>query len=219
VDEVFPRVGVRQWVVSFPFPIRYALARNAKLQSQILGICLRAIHALIAKKAGRKLKTGAVTLLQRFGGALNLNLHLHMLVLEGGYYDTPDGPRFAWIEKPTDEEIQALVKTIAHRVIRALKKHGNFQDSSEALAEGDPDVISELQAASVRSRVALGERRGQWIRRLGSIGWADVAELTGPLCASLQGFSLHAGTVRPTTGKSWSSYAAISQDLQLPRSV
>jgi hypothetical protein len=81
VDEVFPRVGVRQWVVSFPFPIRFLLARSPKLQSKVLAIALRAIHALIQKKVrrpGLKINTGAVTILQRFGGSLNLNLHLHI---------------------------------------------------------------------------------------------------------------------------------------------
>lgn len=30
-------------------------------------------------------KTGSVTLIQRFGGALNLNIHLHMLFMDGVY--------------------------------------------------------------------------------------------------------------------------------------
>jgi len=39
----------------------------------------------LIKKAGFKKKaaqTGAVTLIQRFGSALNLNIHFHMLFLE-----------------------------------------------------------------------------------------------------------------------------------------
>jgi hypothetical protein len=196
VDEVFPRVGIRQWVVSFPFPIRFLLARNPKLQSKVLGICLRAIKALLqskVKRPGLKIQGGAVTLLQRFGGSLNLNLHKHMLVLEGGYYDTPDGPKFWWVDPPTDAEIKTLVETIAKRVIRSLQKRGHFQDGNEGIAEdGEPDALTELQAASVRSRVALGKRHGEWIRRIGSIGNRAATELTGPLCANISGFSLHA---------------------------
>jgi len=46
---------------------------------------------------------------------------------------------------------------------------------------------------SVQSRIALGERRGQWVRRLGALELADFQpELKGPLCAVTQGFSLHA---------------------------
>ena len=53
---------------------------------------MQAIHRVIAgflvKRAGFKLSradTGAVTLIQRFGSAANLNIHLHCLVLDGVY--------------------------------------------------------------------------------------------------------------------------------------
>jgi len=35
--------------------------------------------------------TGAVTLIQRFGSALNLNIHLHLLCLDGVYVPCPTG--------------------------------------------------------------------------------------------------------------------------------
>jgi len=56
---------------------------------------LRIIHRVIArfllKQAGLKrcaADTGAVTLIQRFGSAANLNIHLHCLVLDGVYRRT-----------------------------------------------------------------------------------------------------------------------------------
>jgi hypothetical protein len=79
-------------------------------------------------------------------------------------------------------------------VIRFLKKQGHFSGEQESVEEPDTDeILPELQAASVRSRVALGARRGQGIRRVGSIGETDVPLPTGPLCANIAGFSLHAG--------------------------
>jgi hypothetical protein len=45
-------------------------------------------------KAGFSCKTaptGAVTLIQRFGSALNLNIHFHMLFLDGAYAERADG--------------------------------------------------------------------------------------------------------------------------------
>jgi hypothetical protein len=46
-----------------------------------------------------------VTLIQRFGGALNLNLHFHMLFLDGVYVERPDGSlTFRWVKAPTDAE-------------------------------------------------------------------------------------------------------------------
>jgi hypothetical protein len=116
-----------------------------------------------------------------------------MLLLEGGYYETPDGPKFWWIDSPTDEEIKLLVSTIAGRVIRFLKKQGHFEEGDGVAEEVSDDAMLGLQAASVRNRVALGKRAGEWIRRVGSLGQMAAPELTGHLCANVTGFSLHAG--------------------------
>ncbi len=192
VDRVFPKVGVRQWVVSFPMPVRFILARDPKLQSEVLAIVLRVIRGWMRERTGRrKLETGAVTVLQRFGGSLNLNLHFHILLLEGGYEDGS----FHWIPELGAEDVGRVLEKITYRTIRALKKKGHFADGKEALAEEDfgEDVLPGLQAASVRNRVALGERSGQWVRRVGSLGVGERVEMTGRLQAAKGGFSLDAG--------------------------
>lgn len=59
----------------------------------MLGIVYRFIATHLIKKASFRKKIarfGAVTLIQRFGSALNLNIHLHMLFLDGVYVDRPD---------------------------------------------------------------------------------------------------------------------------------
>src|SRR5262245_60470645 len=55
-------------------------------------------------------------------------------------------------------------------------------------------------AASVQHRIACGERAGQYVRRIGSgFGYeGEAPRLTGPHCASVNGFSLHAHTAIPT---------------------
>jgi len=202
VDEVFPKAGVRQYVLSFPMAVRFILARNPKHLSRTLTITHRAITAFIRKKAKHKnfksrLEPGAVTLIQRFGGSINLNPHLHMLFMEGGFYRTHQGPRYWWVDPPTDEEIKKLVQTLSTRIVRYLKKQGYFNDDVDLATPEDgfdqTELLPELQAASVKSKVALGERKGQWIRRLGSAQYENQhPKLTGPLCAQLTGFSLHA---------------------------
>jgi hypothetical protein len=202
VDEVFPKEGVRQWVLSFPMPVRFILARNAKLQGRCLTIVHRAITSYLRKKAARQglrasIEPGAVTLIQRFGGSLNLNVHYHMLFLEGGYYQTRRGLKFWRSGPPSDEDIQVLVTTIAQRVIRLLKKKGYFQDDVDVAVPHDDllqeELLPELQAASIKSRIALGERQGYNVRRLGALNVAQLqAEGNGPLCAQVAGFSLHA---------------------------
>jgi len=202
IDEVFPKAGIRQWMLSFPMPVRFILAKNPKVQGKVLTIVHRVITSYIRKKAKRKglrakLHPGAVTLIQRFGGSLNLNVHYHMLFLEGGFYETHQGPRLWWTPPPTDAEIAGMVVTLASRVIRFLKKKGYFQDEVDSAVPDEEinqgELLPELQAASVQSRIAMGERKGQRVRRMGAAEFTDFqAELKGPLCAVTQGFSLHA---------------------------
>ena len=78
VDCVIPRVPVRQWVLSFPIPLRILLAAHPDLLSALLQIIHRVIATFLIKQSGRKraqAHTGAVTPIQRFGSAANLNEH------------------------------------------------------------------------------------------------------------------------------------------------
>jgi hypothetical protein len=77
VDDVFPCQPVRQWVLSFPYPLRFLFASRPGVMGRVLGIAYRAIATHLIKKAGFRKKaahTGAVTLIQCFGGSLNLNV-------------------------------------------------------------------------------------------------------------------------------------------------
>ena len=72
VDSVLPFKPIRQWVISFPFPIRLCLAVRPKIMAKALDITHTTISAYYRKKANlpkSKSKTGAVTLIQRFGGS------------------------------------------------------------------------------------------------------------------------------------------------------
>ena len=124
-----------------------------------------------------------------------------MLFFEVEFFATSQelgqGPKFWWVDPPSDEEIKSLVAILAYRVIGFLKKKGYFQDDiDQAVPEEESkqdELLPELQAASVQSRIAMGERRGQRVRRLGSLEWSDLhPELSGNLCAQVSGFSLHA---------------------------
>ncbi len=42
-DEVFPDVPLRQWVISFPFPLRFLFAAHPGAMGKVLGIVYRAI--------------------------------------------------------------------------------------------------------------------------------------------------------------------------------
>ena len=83
-DEVFPDVPLRQWVISFLFPLRYLFAAHPQAMGKVLRIVYRTISTPLIHKAGYSLEdgaTGAVTLIQRFASALNVNIHI--LFLDG----------------------------------------------------------------------------------------------------------------------------------------
>jgi hypothetical protein len=60
-------------------------------------------------------QSGAVTLRQRSGSALNLNLHFHILCLNGIY----DGQRyFLPVQPPTTKDLNKITQTISRPVAR-----------------------------------------------------------------------------------------------------
>ena len=122
VDEVLPHEPMRQWVLSVPFPLRFLFASQPKIMGKALGIVYRTIPTHLTRKAGYKktiAHTGAVTLIQRLGSALNLNIQFHMLFLDGVYVDSAGSSTwFRWVKTPTSSELNQLSHTIAHRLAR-----------------------------------------------------------------------------------------------------
>jgi hypothetical protein len=168
------------------------------------------VHQAITRGVPRaKGQPGSVTFIQRFGSAINLNLHYHCVFLEGVYLDRSDQdlkPHFVQGELPSDTDIAAVVQKISRRVIRMLRRLGYLEAGTAAAAatgydplRDDAPELARTLAASVQQRIAFGERAGQQVRRLGA-GFGREGEaptLTGPRCASVQGFSLHANTQVP----------------------
>ena len=94
IDELFPHVAVRQWVLTIPRPRRWLLARKPGLVRGVHRVAMEEIFGFYQSKlersAGRRSQTGspvtgAVTVVQRFSSDLRLNLHFHALVLDGVY--------------------------------------------------------------------------------------------------------------------------------------
>jgi hypothetical protein len=51
IDHVLPRAPVRQWVLSFPFELRYRIAWDHKLCRAVLGVYTRALLGFYRKRA------------------------------------------------------------------------------------------------------------------------------------------------------------------------
>src|SRR5215468_9760767 len=133
VEQVIPWVPTRQWVVSVPVPLRYWMAGSQDLTARV--------HTLIRTTIGQYYVTqavtqghertnvhpGSVTFIQRFGSALNVNLHFPCVFMEGVYLDRAAAgrkPRFVQAAPPTDTDIAAVIQKISRRVIRKLRRLG-----------------------------------------------------------------------------------------------
>ena len=204
VDEVLPHKPMRQWVLSVPFPLRFLFASQPAVMGKALGIAYRAIATHLTHKAGftpTTAKTGAVTLIQRFGGALNLNTHFHMLFLDGVYIDPRHGKqvRFRRVKAPTRDELTQLTHTIAHRIGRHLERTGLLERDTgqiyltpEAMDASDEDPSNHLLGSSITYRIAVGPQQGRKVFTLPTLpDCADDAFASS--VGQVAGFSLHAG--------------------------
>jgi len=224
-DQVIPRVAVRQWVLSIPIAMRYWCASNPKLVTSVLEIIIRGITGFYQDRAKAEgfesSETGAITFVQRFGSALNLNVHFHILFLDGVYrvpssggaQDTgaksdselsadshsEENPLFVGVKAPSGEEIRALVGKLADRILRHLRRKGYLKEDETSSGEGDDPLqsqsplVASCVAASIQHRTALGDRAGERVRKLGV--HPLESQVSGHSSASDRGFSLHAGVV------------------------
>ena len=133
--------------------------------------------------------------MQRFGSALNLNLHFHALVLDGVYTEDSDTGAVHWhrAPAPTDEEVAALVERIAERAEAVLARngHGPHDEPDEDPDDAQLVIHSPQRVAAIAGRSAV--RRGRRARRVQRLG--GRAYQLPPKCAACDGYDVHAGVV------------------------
>jgi len=199
VDHVLPPVPVRQWVLTLPFALRYLVAFDADLLADVRRRFVRAVFRFQRAQARRRginpAEPGAVVFVQRFGSAINLAPHLHGLFLDGVY---DDRGLFHRLPAPTDDEVADVIARVVRQVTKALRRRGHpLGDPDDAVAGDAPlpfdsPTLGACYGASVQRRVAFGPPSGA--RRLGRQPDAPFVAFSGPRCAALEGFTLHANT-------------------------
>ena len=165
---------------------------------RVLAIAHRVISSFLIKRSGRKVKSKAqsvaVTLIQRFGSALNLNLHFHMLYLNGVY----DGNGSFWpVRPPTPEDLDRITYMIAKRVSRYLEQAGYLYRDAESeyldLVPDEEDAMHGIIGASITYRLAFGPNQGKKALTLQAVPSRENRMKASELVSKQAGFSLHAG--------------------------
>ena len=119
--------------------------------------CARGVSASMHVKAGLTrvtAETGAVTLIQRFGSALNLNIHFQILFLDGVYVTADGGPFFRRVKPPTSAEMEKLIhRTSSSRRslsgARRVAGAGHGEQLPDAEGDCDADRLVEAPGLSV----------------------------------------------------------------------
>jgi hypothetical protein len=143
--------------------LRYRLAYDAAMVTAVLDVFIKAVFAHLRSRASDygidQAQCGAVTFVQRFGSALNLNLHFHAVVLDGVYAPKAGGePEFFPLRAPETSDVLKVVERVAQAVPAMLKRRGLEQGNGEAedsdkLVCEDP-WLAGVYAASVTGRIA-----------------------------------------------------------------
>jgi hypothetical protein len=153
VDQVFPALPVRQWVLSVLKRLRYFLQRDPEALSAVLHILLRVIEAALRERSrcasGR---LGAVSFVQRFGSALNAHVHFHCCVIDGVFAAGEDGQvYFHEAATLTPEDLATVQQQVRTRVLRWFTRAGPL-DPADARAHKH---VAEMHAHGLLDRIPV----------------------------------------------------------------
>ena len=210
VEKVIPHVPTRQWVCSFPWGLRVLLGYDRSLCAEVLGAFAEEVSRSLRWRAKRLFglesvedaHTGAITFVQRFDSALRLNVHSHVLALDGVYVERAGDAGeagalvFMALPAPSADEVLDVAQRTAKRVAALLEKRGRAldggDDASSKLAQDQP-VLASCYSAAAEGKVLLGDRAGQRTARLVR---PEDARADEP-AAVLAGFNVHAKVAIP----------------------
>lgn len=225
VDNILPEVPVRQWVLSFPMHHRHILGHYPELLTPILKIFTRAIDRFYLNKAkafGLPDTTifipASMTVIQRFGGALNFNPHFHSIYTDGVFFklDESEKMRFYMRTRPSDNDIISLSKKIRNRINRFLRKKGfsisyldderkslrkdiidNFEEDSYYLPEqnnlfGQNETTRDLISSSISKKKYTDNIHSPKFKIVGGYQTSEFTPITGEKTSYIDGYSLHA---------------------------
>jgi hypothetical protein len=139
-DHGFPRLLVRQWVLSVPKRLLYFMQRDGAILNMVLRIFLRVIaQSLQACSPGAErldkatLHIGAVAFIHPFGSSLNEHVYFHVCVVDGVFEEVVDDPDAqssspsidfhpaSAIDEPAVAQVQS---TLRRRILRVFVGRG-----------------------------------------------------------------------------------------------
>ena len=127
-DEISPSVA--RWCAAWMESSRILPSPVSSLVRDVLQIFVRAVFSSICRRAGipasnRRARCGAVTFMQRFSDALNLDRHFHSLALDGIYVEGSGGKLvFRHAPPPSDAEVALVADRVRRGVLKFIARRG-----------------------------------------------------------------------------------------------
>jgi hypothetical protein len=80
-------------------------------------------------------QSGSESALQQFGSSINLNLHIHSVIIDGVHADPRNtgGPTFHALSAPADQEIARVTAAVAKRIVRLLTRRGLLPEAGQPI--------------------------------------------------------------------------------------
>jgi len=208
--RVLPAVPVRHWVCSLPWGLRALLGYDRELCAEVVSAFVGELCRSLARSAKHELglssvadgHAGAVCAVQRTDGALRLNVHFHVLALDGVYVrDAASGKlEFQALEAPTRANVEEVARRTAERIEKLLRRAGRSPDPQMQNEDPPPELaldepgLASCYAAAARGISVSGERAGLPALRLVSLSAAtgrSAAAESEPV-AEVGGVNVHA---------------------------
>ena len=138
-DHVFPRLPVRQWVLSVPNRLRYTLQHDPAIETLALRIFVSVVEQALRRScpaAGADSRIGAVAFIHRFGALLHPHVHFHCIVIEGVFEaDASGAASFHESRAPEQTLLDEVQTRIRRRLLRALTRRGVLEsEDTETMA-------------------------------------------------------------------------------------
>ena len=182
---------MRQFLYHFGVDVEI-ICRGSLLPTDITHAAVSKYYRKKAGLAKLKAKSGAATLIQRFGGSLNLNVHFHQLFIDGSYELGPQNEPidFIAIAQPTLPELGQVLTQIIKRLTKYLERqkiiitatcdsctalHAVAKDNDQHFQLNISEEVTflKLQASSATYRFATGPSKGKKAMVLRSIQDGD----------------------------------------------
>jgi Transposase zinc-binding domain/Putative transposase len=197
IGRVLPRVPVRQYVLSLPFELRTLAAFRADVLTMLSRIFFESIRARYRECAkgvkalgSTNVEAGAITFVQRFGSSLNLNVHFHVVVLDGVFsrnnaetsvkaHNKNDSATFHATPPPTQAELVTLVARVEKKALTWLRRRGLLRECEE---KRGTDEVRCSPARELRRRKENARQSKQATKRAATIRAATMAWQTRRSC-------------------------------------